>query len=219
MKTCYLFVLGALLMLSSSLARAEEIEAANIARAIGDGQWEWTVYIKGSAELLDNVDCVEYTLDPTFKESIQKICQKASDATPFPYSAKGYGTFVIKIKVTTKDNHTLSLSHQLVFDRPGPEEGQIALTNVAERQGEKLWKWSAYINAGADILGKISCVQYTLHPTFPNPIQEVCSVGNSGQPFGITAIGWAPFTLKATVFYKDGTVSRLERVLDFSKAP
>src|SRR4051812_27706932 len=42
-----------------------------------------------------------------------------------------------------------------------------------EYQGSDYWKWSVWIDGTDEELDKIESVEYTLHPTFPNPVRVV----------------------------------------------
>jgi transcription initiation factor IIF auxiliary subunit len=95
----------------------------------------------------------------------------------------------------------------------------LELSNVAKSfDANKTWKWIAFITAPPEILQKIKCVQYTLHPTFPDPVERVCSTSNTKYPFGLYATGWGTFNLRANVEFGDGSQKELQHVLDFSDA-
>jgi transcription initiation factor IIF auxiliary subunit len=91
------------------------ITAHNSYKKISDGWWSWTVYITSSKEVLDEIECVEYTLHESFTNPIQLVCDKYSNETAFPLYSRGWGTFEIKIKVIYKDGKTQNLKHQLKF--------------------------------------------------------------------------------------------------------
>lgn len=53
-------------------------------------------------------------------------------------------------------------------------------------------------------LDKIKYVQYTLHPTFPNPIRVVCERGpNDQEPFALHGDGWGEFDVGVKVIFVD----------------
>jgi transcription initiation factor IIF auxiliary subunit len=74
------------------------------------------------------------------------------------------------------------------------------------------WDWAIYINGTATELNQIKCVQYTLHPTFPNPVRMVCS-----PPFQLSARGWGTFVVGVTIFFKDGQTILTNYQLDLTK--
>ena len=92
---------------------------------------------------------------------------------------------------------------------------ELRVSNVAERVGEQQWRWTVFVTAPAPILAQIDCVQYTLHPTFPAPIQQVCRTEDGRYPFGLTATGWGVFTLRVLVRFKNGTTQELTHLLRF----
>ena len=49
------------------------------------------------------------------------------------------------------------------------------------------------------MLQQVKSVQYTLHPTFTNPV-----VWGTGNNFSYSAVGWGEFNIVATIYYKNG---------------
>lgn len=94
----------------------------NTSRFIGNGRWEWTVFIKADPATLSQIRCVEYLLHPTFPNRDRRVCQRGS--TPgqaFPLTANGWGTFDIPVTVIFNNGKTQSLTHHLRFDSPPVE--------------------------------------------------------------------------------------------------
>lgn len=96
-------------------SEAQEVSADNIARYLGNDRWTWTVFIKGSPQALNNIECVEYTLHPTFPNPVQRVCSLGDQQYPFALSATGWGTFQIRIRVFMKDGGHQDLAHYLRF--------------------------------------------------------------------------------------------------------
>jgi len=69
---------------------------------------------------------------------------------------------------------------------------------------------TVFVKAERPVLDRIQCVEYTLHPTFPNPIRRVCTPGNPSQAFALSANGWGTFTMKVRVFFRDKSVQQLQ---------
>ncbi len=44
----------------------QDLTAENVAESIGHNKWNWTVFIKGERQNIDDIKCVEYTLHPFF---------------------------------------------------------------------------------------------------------------------------------------------------------
>ena len=96
----------------------------------------------------------------------------------------------------------------VVFTSPTFGQG-IAATNSSQQLGNGRWEWTVYITAARDVLSQIDCVEYTLHPTFPKPIQTICSIGDDRTPFGLSATGWGEFQIRIRVFKKDKRIVEL----------
>ena len=91
---------------------------------------------------------------------------------------------------------------------------QISTDNIASPAGNNRWDWTVFIRADEQTLGQINCVEYTLHPTFPNPVRTVCSRGQ-GYPFALSSNGWGTFTIRIRVFMASGKIIPLEHYLRF----
>lgn len=92
----------------------------------------------------------------------------------------------------------------------------IEVENVARKSGDQ-FEWTAYVVADEEDLNKIKCVVYTLHPTFPDPVQRVCGTDNRKYPFGLTVSGWGSFNLRTKVEFKDGSSKEIVHRVDFKK--
>src|ERR1700736_4654084 len=93
--------------------------------------------------------------------------------------------------------------------------GSLDVENVAERVGDNQWKWTAFVTGPPEQIAKIRCVRYTLHPTFPDPVQEVCTTLDSKYPFALTMTGWGTFNLRARILFKDGQSGEFTHFLKF----
>src|SRR6516165_7227020 len=49
------------------------------------------------------------------------------------------------------------------------------ISNTSTYAGAGRWDWTIFVDADPNTLEQIDCVEYTLHPTFPNPVRKVCS--------------------------------------------
>jgi len=95
----------------------EEISADNVSRYLGDGRWNWTVFIRAAEKTLHEIDCVEYTLHPTFPKPVQQTCAPGDPRQPFALSANGWGEFQIRIRVFRKDGGYKDLTHNLKLSK------------------------------------------------------------------------------------------------------
>lgn len=100
-------------------AQKLQIRAESISNKIGSNRWEWQIYIKAPKEITDNIDCVEYTLPPTFSQRIWKICRDRNFNARYPFSLaqpmQGREAFSVFIKVFFRDEKICVLDHMLVF--------------------------------------------------------------------------------------------------------
>jgi hypothetical protein len=97
---------------------------------------------------------------------------------------------------------------------PGTARSIIA-DNVSESVGNKRWNWTVFIKGDREAIDAVKCVEYKLHPTFPDPIRLVCDRGDLSRPFGLSATGWGTFSIGIRVFMKDGSHKDLKHQLKF----
>jgi transcription initiation factor IIF auxiliary subunit len=93
------------------------IKLANTARMserhVGPVQYyEWTIFLAGSDEALDQVEFVTYFLHPTFPDPVQNVFDRA---TRFALQASGWGTFEVGALIHLRDGTTRALTHELDF--------------------------------------------------------------------------------------------------------
>jgi transcription initiation factor IIF auxiliary subunit len=192
------------------------ISAANTSKYLGGKQWEWTIFIKAAPSVLNRIKCVEYKLHPTFTNPVQQVCRRGTDSQAFPLTATGWGTFEVAIRVIFNDGGVRTLAHNLTFHRQAVDQSlPIRAGNISREIQEGLWKWTIYIQGSKQTLDQVRCVEYTLHPTFPNPVMEVCKRGTDNQAFPLTATGWGTFEVRMRVFLKSGGIQELHHQLKF----
>ena len=184
---------------------------SNTSTYVGAGRWDWSIFVDADPDTLRQIDCVEYTLHPTFPNPVRSVC--GHPETKFALSSNGWGTFTVKVKVQYKDGHTESAEHQLVFKQQSPPaQLEVTVENWSKVIEPGWWDWGIYIKGAPAELKKIRCVEYTLHPSFPNPVRLVCT---PDKGFLLTARGWGTFTVPVKVMLKDGTVRELSHTLEF----
>jgi len=213
-----LFILSVLLFFSLN-ALAEGILIGNTSRYIGGGIWDWTVFVTTDSSRLNDISCVEYKLHKSFNKKPIEICGRGNDLqTPFAYNAQGWGEFVIPVKVTFKDGKTFSIDYKLNLVKATEETRQLPIqaNNAAAKNYSGSWDWKIFVEGSDDVLEQIRCVEYTLHPTFPNPVQEICERGRSeDQAFVLSGNAWGAFDVKIRILLKDGGVQKLTHTLKF----
>lgn len=70
-----------------------------------------------------------------------------------------------------------------------------------KRQGEDRYEWCVFVDEPAALLDEIESVEYTLHPTFPNPIRLV---NDRDHRFALYSSGWGSFALRIRVSFING---------------
>jgi transcription initiation factor IIF auxiliary subunit len=105
----------------------------------------------------------------------------------------------------------------LRFDPPKAEQSLqgVSVDNVARQEGPGRWSWTVFLRGPDQTLRQVKCVEYTLHPTFPNPVREVCNRGTGPQAFPLSASGWGTFEIGVRVFLTNGQVHQLKHQLRF----
>ncbi|EHK53337.1 pYEATS domain-containing protein [Allomesorhizobium alhagi] len=93
----------------------------------------------------------------------------------------------------------------------------VDIDNVARKARGNQFEWTAYVVADDSELRNIKCVVYTLHPTFPDPVQRICDTDNPRYPFGLTVSGWGSFNLRTKIEFKNGSSKEVVHRVDFDK--
>jgi len=92
---------------------------------------------------------------------------------------------------------------------------EITAENISKRVDDNKWRWTIFVKGPKKDIDGIKCVEYTLHPTFPNPVREVCEQGEPTRPFALTATGWGTFPVGIKILMKDGRNLELKHQLKF----
>jgi hypothetical protein len=102
-------------------------------------------------------------------------------------------------------------SHKIIRD-------SIYTANTSTRVKEDWWNWEVFIVGDDSTLKEIKYVEYTLHPSFRDPIRKVSTQGStSGKGFFLSASGWGTFMITVKIMFKDGDVRELRHKLSFSQ--
>ncbi len=219
-------VLPLLFQLTMALAAFPQgIRVANTAKYAGSGRYDWTVYLVAEGFILDTISFVEYTLHPSFPNPTRRVDNRQNS---FALSSNGWGEFNIMVKIVYKDGRVSYLQHWLKLGGSitskarsevrlkGPLRN-VTTGNTSEYVGSSQWNWTVYIASDDVTLNDVECVEYTLHPTFPDPVRRVCAKGSTrGEGFPLSSSGWGTFTIGVKVMFKDGDVRLLKHQLDFS---
>ena len=98
----------------SAKASSLSVTVLNTSRYVGDGRWDWTVFVRAANPTLDAIQCVEYTLHPTFPNPVRRVCVRGKDAQQaFALSSNGWGEFTIKVKIFFRDGKPKLINYPL----------------------------------------------------------------------------------------------------------
>jgi hypothetical protein len=86
------------------------IKLKNSAEYKGKDRWEWSVWVDGPAERLDEIASVEYILHPTFVQPVRIVTDRTSN---FKLSSRGWGEFMIHANVKNHGGGIQRLEHWL----------------------------------------------------------------------------------------------------------
>src|SRR6266404_2195546 len=79
-----------------------------------------------------------------------------------------------------------------------------------EYQGDDWWQWQVWLEGSDEDLDRVDFVEWTLHPTFPDPIRKS---SDRLEKFRLRTGGWGTFPIRALVHMKDGTSRRFSHHL------
>lgn len=96
---------------------------------------------------------------------------------------------------------------------------ELSVANISRYVDNGRWDWTVFIRASPKLLERISCVEYRLHRSFPNPLRRVCQPGDPRYPFGLSTNGWGVFTIHILVMFRDGGSRPLTHMLTFEPPP
>lgn len=109
----------------------------------------------------------------------------------------------------------LILVFAAIFVSPKTGHASLTVQNTSTYVGSGRWNWTIYIDADVSTVNNIRCVEYTLHPTFPNPVRTVCD--EQQTKFALSANGWGTFTVQVRISYKDGGTQAVTHRLVFEE--
>jgi hypothetical protein len=102
----------------------------------------------------------------------------------------------------SRDTGLLAVALACLFASEGAGQG-LSLQNTSRALREDWWSWTLFVTGPGDQLASVECVEYRLHPTFPNPVQKVCRLGDPDRAFALEAQGWGVFDVEASLTFKD----------------
>jgi hypothetical protein len=87
-------------------------------------------------------------------------------------------------------------------------------TLVETRHDTDWFEWCVFIGSPVETLNRIAFVEYTLHPTFPDPVRLCVERTNR---FALLSAGWGGFGISITVSWIDGAATQHRYFLDLFK--
>jgi transcription initiation factor IIF auxiliary subunit len=91
------------------------LRTAQDQKYIEKGWWEWSVWIEGPNNELDEVEEVTYKLHRTFTNPVRTTRDRASK---FKLEEDGWGVFPIRAKIQLKNGAPITLVHDLKLFYP-----------------------------------------------------------------------------------------------------
>ncbi len=82
-----------------------------------------------------------------------------------------------------------------------------------QSRSSRWYRWKVFVDAPPEVLDSIEEVKYTLHPTFPDPVQ---TRKDKSKKFALESSGWGEFTVQADVEFRDGHKETLTHWLNLS---
>jgi transcription initiation factor IIF auxiliary subunit len=85
---------------------------------------------------------------------------------------------------------------------------------LGKRSDQERYAWCVYLHETDEQLKKIREVEYTLHPTFPNPVRNII---DREHCFPLLSDGWGAFSIRIRVISIDGDLVRASHMLTLEK--
>jgi transcription initiation factor IIF auxiliary subunit len=95
----------------------------------------------------------------------------------------------------------------------GNLRAEFKICQSEKYEGSDWWSWSVWIEGDEPLLDSVKSVEWTLHPTFTNPVRK--SRDRAGK-FRLDAGGWGTFPIRALVEMRDGNIVRLRHQLSLT---
>jgi transcription initiation factor IIF auxiliary subunit len=89
-------------------------------------------------------------------------------------------------------------------------KSSLKIEQSQKYEGDDWWSWSVWLSGTQADLDAVDFVEYTLHPTFRNPVRTIKTRRNG---FRLDTEGWGVFPIHARVCRKDGGIVRLKHQL------
>ncbi len=203
------------LFVSHSWVLAESPKLSNTSGYLGKKNWEWKVFIDADERELKAIESVDYILPGQINP--KRLETRKDSVDKFALRGSSWGTFKVLAIITYKDKRRSKelYEYQLIFERTAGKTVQIRNWARKIPKTDRV-DWGIWIDEKEDVLREIDHVEYTLHPTFRNPIREE---SNPDTQFEHKTNGWGTFQISIIVFFKDGTTHKTKHMLRFQGVP
>jgi hypothetical protein len=128
-------------------------------------------------------------------------------------SSDGWETETRWVRLNAGEDQNIVV--RLTATPPSVKEPAFTTGNTATFVGNKRWDWTVFIRGSEEDLARVRCVEYTLHPTFPDPVRTICQRGAGPNAFPLSTNGWGTFRVHIRVMLKDGEDLKLAHQLEF----
>ncbi len=204
-----------------------ELRLENTAKYVGSGRYEWKVFVVADNPVLDQIDRVVYTLHLTLPNPVKTVQNRDNN---FALKAKGWGDFNISAEIVFKNGKKIKLYHWIELKNKSIKNIKLApkifktfitprdisTENTAKKTGENLWEWEVFLVGDKKTLDEVRYVEYTLHPTFRDPVKKIEYRGvRPDKGFYLKAKGWGTFTIGVKVVFRNGEIKNLKHPLVF----
>lgn len=88
-------------------------------RVAGEKKWDWRIFIEAPPDVIEDIECVEYNLHPTFSPRYWKVIKDKGFNARYPFRStlfRGWGIFNVPVRILFSDGKVCYLNHRLVFD-------------------------------------------------------------------------------------------------------
>ena len=81
--------------------------------------------------------------------------------------------------------------------------------------GTRGYTWRVFVGETPPVLDRIQCVEYTLDPSFPNPVRRTCK---RGEKFAISVTAWDGFRILIKIQWQNGQITAQSYMLELHKS-
>jgi len=208
-------LLGIFIILSMLNMQDTSLTPSNTSRYIGIERWEWTIFLKGSAETINNISRVEYILPKSFPKPIRQVNNIGSIEKPFAMTDSGWGRFEISIKAFLKSGGYQVFKHMLRLESmPTKEKLEMRPRYSLSALGNRQWEWNVFITGRPEVMEKVLLVKYSIPGSSTDmeslSERDVLERGSGNQCFALSGISSTSFQVKIRAYLKDGTYLDLQ---------